>query len=155
MHAEELCEVLAILVGIRGLGVLLNLLAVPEQVAHDYDSAHDTADDTPFDTVGPSDACSVGCDNDGERVDRGERGTHGAGEEDSADADDGVITQGEEYRHENRIERDRFLFEAASRTAENHQDADEEHQGEFATFCLLRQCDKARFERARCVDDAD
>ena len=148
MHAEELGEMLAIFVGVRRLGVLLDLLAVPVQIGDDYDCAHDAADDAPLDAFGPGNACGVRGDNDGERVDRGERGAHGAGEEDGADADDGVVSQGEEDGYENRIERDRLFLKTAGRAAQNHQDADEEYQEELAALGLFRQGDKARFECA-------
>lgn len=93
LNAEQLCEVLAILVGVGSLGVGLDLLAVPVQVADDHDGAHDAAADTPLEALHEVDTRRVRGDNDAERVDRGERGAHGTGQEDSADANDGVIAE--------------------------------------------------------------
>ena len=155
MRSIELGELLTVFIGVAELGVRLDLLAVPIQVGDNDDSANDAADNAPHDAFGPDNAGSIRSDNDRERVDRRERGAHGACEEDSANADDGVIAQCQEDRHQNRIERNSLFFETAGGAAQNHERGHEEYERELATLRLLRERDQATLECAGCVHNAD
>ncbi|MNE05086.1 hypothetical protein D3C80_976390 [compost metagenome] len=125
------------------------------EVGDDHQGAHQAADGAKAQPLGEGDAGRIGGDHHREGVDGGEGGAHGGGEEDGADADDGVIAQRQKDGHQYGIEGDRLFLQPAGGAPQRHHEADQGHEHELVAPGLARQRHQPGIEGAGLVDDAD
>ena len=148
-------ELFTVIVAVAESRVPLDLLGVPMQVEQVDDRRDDQAEEAHVEALGEDGAGRVRGDNRREGVDRRERGAYRTRHEYGAHDHDRVVAERQEDRRENRVEGHRFLFEAAHRAAEDHEDRHAEDEQELATLGLFSQLRQARFERAGRFHDAD